>query len=662
MTFVIASILVLFLGAILCLVVPENLHRAWVGIGSQMLASVLILIPTIPILIQGSELQGELFWSFPVGRIGLRIDALGAFFLAFSLPMTFFGAVYALGYLSPYFDKKRHVGMHFAILNMVSLSYVLVYSVENALVFLLGWEIAALSAWLAVIWDYKNQKIRFAGFNYLVSTHLSLLFLVAGFMIMESSTSSFEFQQFQQFLGTGGVLRNVAFLLLLTSFGLKSAYFPFHTWLPRAHSAAPAHVSALMSGVIHKAGIYGILRFTLLLGTPERWMGWTILGFSLISALMGVLYTASQRDLKRLLGYSSTENVGIVGIGIGLGYLGLFWHQPTLVALGFGGAILHVVNHALFKCLLFYAAGAVYRMTHTIDLEKLGGLIRKMPQTSFFFLLGGIAISALPPLNGFVSEFLIYNGLLSSDVLDATSRGILITGAALLAVVGATSALSMTRAFGITFLGSPRDSAIECHGEAPLSMRVSMMAHSLGVLLIGLLPILGIRWITEPTRLFLKAGGWESEVAPALQQLETTMLPVLRMGIGFTVLLLFVLAMRWIFLPKSNRRHVTWGCGYPAVNARMQYTGSSFSDQFLSLFRLLLRKYSRERLPHEPFPEKGYLNTHYVDAVERRMFKVLGEGENLVNIWMSYLREEPRYAFSAGLIVVVIMGLIAVGI
>jgi hydrogenase-4 component B len=633
----------------------KNIHRAWASIISQAVASLLILITTVPILLGAPELRGEIFWSYPVDRIGLHIDALGAFFLAFSLPFTFFGTVYALGYLAPYFDRKRHAGVHFAILNMVSLSFILIYTVENSLAFLLGWEIAALSAWLAVIWDYKNQKIRFAGFNYLVSTHLSLLFLIAAFMIMGSQAGSFDFKEFYQFLHSNSPLKDVAFLLLLVSFGLKSAYFPFHTWLPRAHSAAPAHVSALMSGVIHKAGIYGILRFTLLMGTPEGWMGWSILCFSTVSAFMGVLYTVTQRDMKRLLGYSSTENVGIAGIGIGLGYLGLHFHQPVLAALGFAGAILHVVNHALFKCLLFYAAGSIYRMTHTIDLEKLGGLIRKMPKTSFFFLLGGLAISALPPLNGFVSEFLIYNGLFTHDISDASVQGAFIGVAAILALVGAISALSIARAFGICFLGSQRDSKLEYVGEAPRSMLLTMSFHAFGIILIGLLPIVGIRLIHEPTRLFLNIGGENFKAESALIHLEKLTLPLQQLGFGFLLVLFFTLALRKFALRKKERIHVTWGCGYPVPNSRMQYTGSSFADQFLSLFRSILRKYGREKLPEGPFPEHGFLNTHYVDAVERRMFKVLGEGESMVDGWMSQLKEEPRHTFSIGLIVLLII-------
>lgn len=660
MSFLLTGIVLLLSGAVLSLAVPGNRRRAWMSILTQALASAFVLAAVIPVLFGAPPLQGELFWSYPVERVGLRIDALSAFFLTFSMPLTALGSVYALGYLQPYFEKKRHAGLHFAILNLISLSYLIVYSVENAIVFLLGWEIAALSAWLAVIWDYKNQKVRFAGFNYLVSTHLSFLFLIAGFMIMHSTTGAFDFQGFRLFLREPGTLRGITFLLLMTSFGLKSAFFPFHTWLPRAHSAAPAHVSALMSGVIHKAGIYGILRFIALIGRPEPWMGESILVFSTLSAGVGALYTASQRDLKRLLGYSSTENVGIAGIGIGIGCLGLAWNNGVLAAIGFAGAILHVLNHALFKCLLFYAAGTVYRMTHSIDLEKLGGLIKKMPMTAGFFLIGGLAISALPPFNGFVSEFLIYSGLLHPNVPDAGGRGLLIAETAALALVGAISALSMTRAFGIAFLGSARSPSVQFHPigkwEAPRSMLLTMGAHALGVTLLGLAPAIGLKLVAAPASLFLP----ESPAAgPGL--LALLLSPISKASLAFLAVLGALLFLRKVILPSRARKHVTWGCGYTQANPRMQYSGSSFSEPFLSVFRLILRVYRRESLPTSDFPRPAYLNTHYVDAVERRMFKVLGEGEALMlRIKRRLLREDSLTSFWLGLLG--LMALVAIAV
>ena len=334
------SVPVLVIGAAVCLALRSNRVSAFVSIASQLAASALVLVSVVPVLRGGAPIEVTWPWSAPIDSVTLRVDALGAFFLAWSLPMTLAGTVYAIGYLEPYFKKGRHGGPHFALLNMTAVAFVLIYSVQNALVFLLGWEIAAVGAWLLVIWDYKNQKIRFSGFNYLVSTHVGLFVLVAAFMLLHSRTESMDFRVFGEFLSRPSAARGTIFLLLGVSFALKSAFFPFHTWLPRAHSAAPAHVSALMSGVIHKAGLFAFLRFTLFLGRPDEWMGWTVLAFGALSAFFGVLYSTTQRDLKRLLGYSSTENVGIAAMGFGVGYLGITWGAPAVALAGFAGGLL----------------------------------------------------------------------------------------------------------------------------------------------------------------------------------------------------------------------------------------------------------------------------------------------------------------------------------
>ena len=405
------------LGGVLCLLPARNGLRAGVGLASQLIATLLVWSSVIPVLLGAPETTLELPWGYPIGALHFRLDALGAFFLSWSLPMTLLGSVYAVGYLRKYFDSPRHIGVHFGLLNMISLSFILVYTGEHAVTFLLGWEIAALSAWLLVIWDYTNQKVRFAGFNYLVSTHVGLIFLVAAVMILYTHTQSWYLDDYGDWMRQNPrTVRNTVFLLLVASFGLESACFPFHSWLPRAHAAAPAHVSALMSGVIHKAGLYALVHFLMISGKPDEWMGWFLIAFSVTSAVVGGLYTVGQRDLKRLLGYSSTENVGIAGIGFGLGCLGLSWDNPTLVALGFGGGLLHVLNHAFFKCQLFYAAGCVYQIKHSVDLERLGGLFRRLPMTALCFIISGVAISALPPFNGFVSEFMVYSGLFAHGI------------------------------------------------------------------------------------------------------------------------------------------------------------------------------------------------------------------------------------------------------
>ncbi|MBK9518712.1 MAG: hypothetical protein IPO09_15460 [Anaeromyxobacter sp.] len=332
MSLVLAGAAVLLVGAVLALGLRDNLHRGWAAILTQALASGLVLAGVLPVLLGGGEVRATVPWSYPIDAIAVHLDPLGAFFLAWSLPMTLLGTVYALGYLKPSF-QTRNAGVQFALLNVTSISFVMIYTLESAFVFLLGWEIAAVAAWLLVVWDYRNQRIRFAGFNYLVSTHIGLFFLLAAFMVMHSQTASMDFQAFGAFLRGARPLAGRHLRPAGPSFALKSAFFPFHTWLPRAHSAAPAHVSALMSGVIHKAGIFGLLRFTLLLGTPEEWMGWSCCFRR--APRWRASSTTTQRDLKRLLGYSSTENVGIAGMGFGVGT----W--AGLARAGPGGARLH---------------------------------------------------------------------------------------------------------------------------------------------------------------------------------------------------------------------------------------------------------------------------------------------------------------------------------
>jgi hydrogenase-4 component B len=655
MIFLLLGVISLVVGVVLTIILPNNRLRVGVNLASQAVACSLILAKTIPVLCGGSTLTAALQWSYPIERIDLRIDALGAFYLTFSLPMTFLGTVYAVGYLAQDIRGPRHVGTHFALLSMVQISYVIIYAVQNAFAFLVGWEIAALSAWLLVIWDHRNQKIRFAGFNYLISTHLSLLFLVAAIMIMHGATNSFQFWGFQEFLAKPSVPRNIAFVLLMTSFGLKSAFFPFHTWLPRAHSAAPAHVSALMSGVIHKAGLFGMMKFILMVGMPDLWMGWYLIGVSVMSAFMGVLYTISQRDIKRLLGYSSTENVGIAGIGLGMGCLGLATDQPALAALGFGGALLHVINHALFKCLLFYGAGAIYRFTHTIDLEKLGGLLKTMRWTGPLFLLGSFASAALPPFNGFLSEFLLYVGLLQPTSGLGSWRTLLMVVIAVLALVGGLSALSITRAFGLIFLGQPRDPHhVDPQAREHPCMIAPMVIHLIGILAIGLAPALGLRLVEAPVGMLLKLSSAPS--APLEAYVSMSLINSLTiLWAAFLGILAALVVLRFWLLPGCNRRHVTWGCGYTAPNARMQYTGSSFSHPMVAVFRDLLKYLTREDLPRGVFPPDGHYESHCVDSVERTMFALLANGEKVVVQFTGRIPEGTRFSFGLGLATLVIL-------
>lgn len=646
------TIPILVIGAVLAVASGTNRGRALAAIASQTIATVLVLVSIVPILAGGSQMEMTWSWPAPIDQIAFRIDALGAFFLAWSLPMTLIGTIYAYGYLAPSFQTGRNGGQHFALLNMIAVSFIFIYTVQNALVYLLGWEIAAVSAWLLVIWDYRSQRIRFAGFNYLVSTHVGLFVLVAAFMLLHSHTGSMDFADFGIYLRKHPTGQGTLFLLLGISFALKSAFFPFHTWLPRAHAAAPAHVSALMSGVIHKAGLFGFLRFTLLAGRPEPWMGWAVLIFGAVSAVFGVLYTATQRDLKRLLGYSSTENVGIAAMAFGVGMLGWAWGNSMLAGLGFGAGMLHVLNHALFKCALFYAAGAIHRAAHTVDIERLGGLAKALPRTAIWFLVAGLGMCGLPPLNGFTSELLIYAGLLSGSAPTIEGDVVLVCAAALLAFVGAVGALSVVRAFGLTFLGTPRDPTVHVGADAPRSMQLPMIVHVAGIAAIGVYPDLALIIVQPALALFAPEG---TSAVPDMLAAPMWACRVLAIAIAVSV------AIAWRRRARS-RPSVTWACGYTAGTSRMQYTGSSFSAQLSSLFRPALPVVTREHLPTEALPQHAsHLSTNHVDAVERRMFEVLGQGEQFVQDTSARIPEQPRFAFAAGILALVIVALVAIG-
>lgn len=655
---------VLMLGAGLCFLPVRNVFRATAALGTQALA-ILVLVPVVlSVLMGGPAVTGELPWAYPVGELHFRLDALGAFFLSWSLPMVLLGSIYGLGYLRRHLKGPRHMGVHFALLNMVSVSFLLVYTGEHAITFLFGWEIAALAAWLLVIWNYPDKKVRFAGFNYLVSTHIGLVFLVAAVMTLYAYTQSWFLDDFGRWLRANpGFERNGIFLLLVVSFGLKSAFFPFHSWLPRAHAAAPAHISALMSGVIHKAGLYALLRFIILIGRPDEWMGWLLIVFSLASALIGGLYTVGQRDLKRLLGYSSTENVGIAGIGFGIGCLGLAWQAPLLVVVGFAGGLLHVLNHAFFKCQLFYAAGCVYQVKHVVDLDRLGGLVKAMPVTAACFLVGGVAISGLPPFNGFASEFLVYAGLFEGGQGAVTGQLAWVLVAAVLAFVGGVSALSITRAFGAGFLGNARDDSLPDAVEANRWMLWPMGIHACGTVLLGVLPMAGFAMIAATLTLILENGLSGADPDSLRDAMAAALAMLVRVGWISGSLAVVLAGVLWIALRRASARSsqsATWGCGYGQPNTRMQYSGTGFSIDFSRKFKGILLLVRRRQLPSGYFPGDSHEQVDCVDAVERRIYSVIDHGDETAGDMSRRINEnDPRVAFALGLLAVLLMAALA---
>ncbi len=408
--------------------------------------------------------------------MALRLDGLSAVFLVPVLLLGATGAVYGLGY----FRQAEHGGRAAKLQVFYGLAVAgmaLLVTASNAIVFLVGWEVMALANFVLVHTDHERPEVQRAAFLYLAATHVGTLALFALFALLGQAAASFDFSAMQG-LRADGVLGARVFALALLGFGIKAGVIPIHFWLPPAHAAAPSHVSALMSGVVVKTGVYGILRITGLLdGIPSSW-GWVLLAVGGVSAVLGVAFALAQHDLKRLLAYHTVENVGIIGLGAGLALLGRARGEPALVFLGFAGAALHVVNHAMFKGLLFLGAGAVHHATGTRDLDHLGGLARPMPRTALLFVVGAAAIAGLPPLNGFVSEWLVYLGFL--DGLGRPGGDLLAfvaLGAPVLALVGGLAAACFAKVVGVAFLGSPRSAHARHAHEASPSMLAAMAAR-----------------------------------------------------------------------------------------------------------------------------------------------------------------------------------------
>src|ERR1017187_3761796 len=443
----------------------------------------------------------------PYVQFTVRLDPLSAFFGLIVSLLGFALSLYSLGYARGFYGRKN-VGVLGAFFNLMLLATTLVVMADNAFFFLMVWEIMALSAYCLVGFEHEKPETRSAGVLYFVMSHIGTGCIMLGFLLLFQASGGYGFAGFHALgdkMSPGS--RDAAFLLFLIGFGVKAGIVPLHTWLPAAHPVAPSNVSAFMSGVLIKTGIYGMTRvFFDFLGTPPMWWGVTVLSIGTISAVLGVLYALMQHDLKRLLAYHSIENIGIILMGFGASLM--FLHHddqhishPLLASLALIAGLYHTINHAVFKGLLFLGAGAVLHATHTRDMEQMGGVAKRMPQTAFCFLIGAVAISALPPLNGFVSEWLTYQSLLQGfGFTDSLVRLMFPIGGALLALTGALAAACFVKAFGITFLAQPRSEAAAQAHEAPLTMLLGQGVLVAACVFLGLFPTVFLRVLDPLTQ------------------------------------------------------------------------------------------------------------------------------------------------------------------
>ena len=549
------------------------------------------------------------------GGLALRLDGLGAFFLAVvslvGIPAALFGARYSAAY-----EGRHSLRLLGAMLNAFLLTMSLVPLADNALTFLALWEGMAITSYFLVLTESDEPETVRAANWYLGMTQFGLAFLLAAFFLLSAGGGT----DFASLRAAGPALapgaRTAVFLLALIGFGSKAGLVPLHVWLPLAHPAAPSHVSALMSGVMIKMGVYGVLRVGLdLLGGGPAWWGGLLLAAGAVSALLGVLCALMEHDLKRLLAYHSVENVGIIFIGLGAGSMFRSHGLDALAALAIVGGLYHTVNHACFKGLLFLGAGGVLHATGSRDLERLGGLASRMPRTAIAFLLGSAAISALPPLNGFVSEWLVFQSLLGGAALPRPEVAVLMPIAvAMLALTSGLAAACFVKAFGIAFLGMPRSPAAARAREVPASMQIAMAGLAAACVLLGLgafavVPALGRALpgagapvhVAFSLRLPLEAPGAVGRMSPLV------------LGLGLLLVLAALpVALRLFGASRALRVDDSWGCGRVAQTPRMQYTATSFAEPLRRIFAELYRP--SEDLAVDAHPASRY----FVQSIEYR--------------------------------------------
>jgi len=618
------SVVILILSGLFSLALGKSYSRSTAfGAGGTVLACAIGLYPAVTCLLSGRILSVHCPWNLPFGSFYVEADPLSALFLLPILVVSALSAIYGSRYMEAEKDTGA-IGPHWFFFNLLVAGMIMVVLSKNGLLFLISWEVMSLAPFFLVIFDDHKKSTRNAAWTYLVAAHLGGVFLVVLFVLMGINAGTMDFCHFvtSSSVISANISANLLFLLAVIGFGAKAGFIPLHVWLPEAHPAAPSHVSALMSGVMIKMGIYGLLRMITLLGPPPVWWGYLMIGIGLTSGILGVLFALAQHDLKRLLAYHSVENIGIIALGIGVGLVGLSTGSTLLAVLGFAGGLLHVINHSLFKGLLFLGAGSVLHSTHTMEIDHLGGLMKKMPWTGALFLTGAVAICVLPPLNGFVSEFLIYFGSFKgmTTMTSSVPAGALICAIAGLAMIGGLASACFTKAFGIIFLGEPRSEHAENVHESSRIMWIPMLVMAALCVLIGL----SGPWVVAAMALAVKtAGSFPSHVVEdMLTRALDPMTLIVYIAFAFLLLTVLILIVRKLLLPFNKiSRICTWGCGFSAPSPRMQYTSSSFAQPLTKIFSVFLMTRTKVIAPEGLFPTEASFSTDTPDIFRRFFYK-----------------------------------------
>jgi hydrogenase-4 component B len=550
-----------------------------------------------------------------VFSLSFKIDALSAFFLVAIYAVCALAALYSYHYMDKPQKAVRTAG-HYFFFGLLTVFMALVVTAANLITFMLSWEIMSLSSFFLVVYNYEAGENRKAGYLYFVFSQVGAMFILAAFGLIYAHTGNFEFADAATLTETAKIL---VFVLAFIGLGSKAGVFPFHVWLPHAHPAASSHISAVMSGVMIKTGIYGIVRIWVLLDWHTPFFGHFVLIAGMVSGVLGVVYALGQHDLKRLLAYHSVENIGIILIGIGVGMLGVAAGNPIMAVLGFAGGLLHVLNHAIFKSLLFMGAGMVLHKTGTRTIDLLGGLIKKMKITGTTFLIGSLAISGLPPLNGFVSEFLVYMGGFRGMALDKMSFAMCLLAIVSLAIIGGLALACFTKVVGVVFQGEPRSQIAENTDEKGLTMLVPMLVLGTACIVIGAFPTF---FMTMALKAVASLGLGYGRI-PLEPFMELTANITRAALLVFAVFLLILALRTLLYRGKVVTRSGTWGCGFTKPTVKMQYTGSSYAASILEFFKPVAPLTENDPGIRKRFPEKTHYHSHVSDIAELHMNNVV---------------------------------------
>ena len=566
---------------------------SYVSSAFTALAAVCGLFLSGNILSTGKAFSFNLPGLIPWVDFAFFLDNVAAFFLLIISLLTLAISIYSIGYNEEHYHK-RDVGLLCIGINLFILSMIGVVTANSAMIFLIFWETMTLVSYFLVVYEYEKEESVSAGFIYILMAHAGTAFILTAFLLLYRHSGSLDFTAFRTSAGDlPGGLKDLLFVFFFIGFGIKAGIVPLHIWLPKAHPAAPSNVSALMSGVMIKVAVYGLIRMVMdVLGGGSMWWGGVILVVASVSAVFGILYALVENDIKKLLAYSSIENIGIIlmGVGASMVFSSVGLHGPALIALTAG--LLHALNHALFKGLLFLSAGSVVYSSHARNIEELGGLIKKMPWTALFFLTGAVSICGLPPFNGFVSEWFTFQGLLMGfGALEGGSKVFLPMVAIVLCLSSALAAACFVKAFGITFLAMPRSEHARHALEVPLFMRLGMGILAVLCLLLGVLPqyILGPIGNVASTlihaEVYVGINGVSSDLF-TLAPLKLNLSSFSPQGVFLLLLTLMGGLLLILGIPyKKTVLGETWGCGIPALLPKMEYTATAFSKPFMIIFR-----------------------------------------------------------------------------